>query len=45
MVSNQIEDNFVLEESNLWKCKGCGGTYENENECNNHLEELERNSV
>jgi hypothetical protein len=44
MVSNQIEDNFTLLESNLWQCNGCKTTFENENECNNHLEELENNS-
>ena len=34
-----IEENFVLEETNLWRCKECGGTYENENECLNHLKD------
>ena len=40
-MENQIEDNFILEESGLWRCKGCGTTFENENECNKHLEDLE----
>ena len=32
-----VEFNFVLEESGLWRCKECGGTYEDENECLRHL--------
>ncbi len=44
-VSNQIEDNFVLEESNLFRCKGCSSTFESENECNRHLEDLEKCSL
>ncbi len=41
-MDKEIEENFILEENNLWRCKECGGTYEDENECKRHLEESKR---
>ena len=41
-MDSKVDKNFMLEETNLWRCKGCGGTYENENECLNHLEESKK---
>ena len=39
MESELIEQHFILEENNLWRCKECSGTYENENECLEHLKD------
>jgi len=45
MSQTQIEDNFILLENGLFKCKGCGALFRNEKECNRHLEELEEGCV
>lgn len=39
----EMEKDFVLEESGLWRCKGCGTTFENENEYNKHFKESKEN--
>lgn len=35
------DDKFLLLENNLYCCKVCNGTYEDENECIEHLKDLE----
>jgi hypothetical protein len=35
-----FHDYFIAEESGLWRCKGCGSTFENENECYRHMEKM-----
>ena len=38
-MNKQIEDNFKLNENNLWECNFCKTTLESRNECERHLEE------
>ena len=39
-MKHKLGFHFVLEENGLWKCKTCGGTFENENEKEQHIKGL-----
>jgi len=39
-MDKEIEENFNILESGLFECKGCKTTFESQNECLEHLKEI-----